>query len=698
MTRLLSLAFIALVAISLALLPEASPAKLAALQAHELLALPISPDTEETLAEVVLRGQAAQQDPANPKHVTLALGGTALDPKSFNGTVDLDDHGLLRRSIVRGLREAAAADIELEIVDKLGPTALSATFQLGSDENGMTLLYAENHHPGFIPLQVKKQWRAPNWLALLPPFIAILLAILFRKPILALFLGVFGGTFVLHHVAGEGVLASTGNGLTDFGKIFWKEASDPDRLLIIGFVVFMLAMVGVLTRAGGIRGLMDSIAKFASSVRNTLIAAYGMGLVIFFDDYANTILVGSTMRPLTDKFRISREKLAYIVDSTAAPVAGLSIFSTWVAYQVSMFSAQLPEAGLASSEGYAVLLETLPFRFYCIFALVLVAALILSGRDFGPMLKAERRARTTGELVSKTGKPMVGEDATALKAAPGVTPRAYVAVVPLLAFIGVTIGMIFVRGGMFQVIEEGRFFSIEGISQILSDGSGNITLFWGSLIGFALACLFAIMQGVGKEIPNAAWQTLKSMFIAFLILYLAWMMGEVCKQLGTASYLSVLLSSKLIPTTLPAVLFLLAGVVAFSTGSSWSTMAILVPLVVGLAFGLGETTEVGGLVLMYMSIGAVLEGAIFGDHCSPISDTTVLSSISCASDHIDHVRTQAPYAIVAMIVAMAVGYLPCAMLGLSPWIAIAIGSVLIVGIVYRFGKLTDPPTTDAVSS
>lgn len=696
MTRLISLAFIALVAIAIALMPEASTAKLAALQSHELLSLKVSEDSEETLAELVLRGPAVSTDPNDPTTRTLSLA-TVVEAKAFNGSVDMLAHPeVLKRSMIRGLREAAGGQgLDLNIGTALEPTDSFANFQLTDFPDGVELTYWVNNQPPEETVVVQQEWRAPSWLSLLPPFIAILLAILFRQPILALFLGVYGGTFVLHHSVGEGIGTSIFAGLNDFRLIFWAEAKDEDRLLIVGFVVFMLSMVGILTRAGGIRGLMDTIAKFANSVRSTLIAAYGMGMAIFFDDYANTILVGSTMRPLTDKFRISREKLAYIVDSTAAPVAGLSIFSTWVAYQVSMYSAQLPAAGMKSSEGYAVLIDTLPYRFYCIFALILVGTLVATGRDFGPMRKAEERARKTGELVRKGGKAMVGETGTSMEPAPGVTPRAMVAIIPLVAFIGVTIGIIFVGGGMAEVWSEGRFFSIAGISQILSDGSGNHTLFWGSLTGLVLACGFAVAAGIAREIPIAAWKTLRSMLVAFVILYLAWMMGRVCESLGTATYLSVLLSDQLLPEALPSVLFLLAAVVAFSTGSSWSTMAILVPLVVGLAFTLGEATEAGGYVLMLMSIGAVLEGAIFGDHCSPISDTTVLSSIACASDHIDHVRTQAPYALVAMGVALGAGYFPCALWGLSPWIALGIGAVTLVILVRWFGKHVEdaPPQT-----
>jgi Na+/H+ antiporter NhaC len=222
------------------------------------------------------------------------------------------------------------------------------------------------------------------------------------------------------------------------------ELLDHARTQIILFVVFMLAMVGVITRAGGIRGVMNRIASLARDARQTQIATWLMGLVIFFDDYANTILVGATMRPLADRFKVAREKLAYIVDSTAAPVAGVSILSTWIAFEVSTFSAQLPDAGLAPSEGYAIFIQTLPYRFYCWFTLIFVGLNVYMGRDFGPMLKAERRARA-GQVLREGATPLVGKSATELEASEHVDSRASTALLPLALFIFTVLGKIIFR-------------------------------------------------------------------------------------------------------------------------------------------------------------------------------------------------------------------------------------------------------------
>ena len=502
------------------------------------------------------------------------------------------------------------------------------------------------------------------------------------------------GSILASQAAGLGLGQSlTQGGLDVVTRYFWNEFKDPFRYEIILFVVFMLAMVGVITRAGGIRGLMERISKLASDVRRTQIATWLMGLVIFFDDYANTILVGTTMRPLTDRFKIAREKLAYIVDSTAAPVAGISIFSTWIAFEVSTFSAQLPDADLLPSQGYSIFLETLPYRFYCLLTLFFVGLVVITGRDFGPMLTAERRARG-GQLLREGATPMVGEAATKLVPAEHVVPRASVALIPIAVFVLGTLLWMLIAGGAFQ--DPQLLTSIRGWGEVL-EGQGSTPLMWGSLAGLVVACVLAWSAGLTREIPSAAWNSLRAMSVGFAILYLAWMIGAVCGDLGTAAYLSAAVRDSLNPYALPVVLFLLSGLVAFSTGSSWSTMSILLPLVVGLSFTMGGSLDVGGHGMLVICIGAVLEGAIFGDHCSPISDTTVMSSIASASDHIDHVRTQMPYALTTMVVALVVGYFPAVFLGLSPWLSLLLGAGVLTFIVLRYGQKAEAPgAADAV--
>ena len=689
------------------LLPHGSPPRLAALQCHEFLHWKVGPapsegvtDERPPLWRMVLDGPAARDAGEGRWEVRLRgmlLGGEPAETDQ------------MRRSLARGFRdlpshgdfEALAKERGITEILVLGedlPEAEGATFRLDAEDGSARIQYWEGE--GRDPVaDILQPWTPPGRGSIFPPLMAVALAVLFRRPLLALFAGILTGAFLMRRAAEAGLAASAGGGALDvFTKYFHDQLVDRDRLLTIGFVFFMLAMVGVMTRSGGIQGLMDAIARRARTVRRTQIATYLMGLAIFFDDYANTILVGSTMRPLTDRFKISREKLSYLVDSTAAPVAGLSVFSTWIAFEVSTFSAQLPAAGLAPADGYEIFFRTIPYSFYCILTLVFVGLVVFTGRDLGPMLDAERRARRTGKVLRPGGVPMVGEKATTMEPAPGIPHAAWRAVLPLLTFLFWTLGHIFVNGiaGVREAQPELPLFSVSGITEVLYAGSGYEPLFYGALAGFAVACIGGITAGLLLDVLRAAWTTVRSMGVAFAILYLAWMIGAVCSDLGTAPYLTSLVGNAIDPLLLPTLLFLLAGGVAFATGSSWSTMSILLPLVVGLAYhmgssavGLAPTGPESGQLLMVMSIAAVLSGAIFGDHCSPISDTTVMSSIASASDHIDHVRTQAPYSLLVMGVAAVFGYLPATYLGLSPWLCVALGSVALAGLLFLFGRRAD---------
>lgn len=684
MTRVLTFVLAIAIVAGVLLLPEASRSKLGILAAYETLLTADGPEVEgaETpkLHDVFFNTPAwKDQEEGLPRFL---LGGVLFADSSEDSDGSMISHGELRTALVRALRQVSGqrkdaddnpAPFELVGADNPAVYGLNVRVELTDDE----LIFGWNMREE--PMQFHRQpFRPADPFTLLPPLVAIALAVMLRRPVLSLFVGVLAGSILLQQGSGDGVVVQAAKGFGEvFTTFFWNEAGNSDRMRVVGFVVAMLAMVGVITKNGGIRGVMNIVAKWARTARSTQMAAFFMGLAVFFDDYANTILVGSTMRPLTDKFRIAREKLAYIVDSTAAPVAGLSIFSTWIAFEVSTFSSQLPMAGMSPEDGYGVFIATLPYRFYCLLSLAFVFLVTFTGRDFGPMLTAERRARKTGRVVREGGTPMVSDVATAMAPAEGITIQAWRAILPLAVFVGVTCGMILYTGGAFKA-DAPSLFSFSGLSAILGGGNSYLALWYGSSLGLAVAVVASLAAGLRFEILDAAYKTLTSMGVALGILYLAWMIGAVCGELNTAHYLTVLLDNLLFPLALPVILFVLSGAIAFSTGSSWSTMSILLPLVVGLSFSLGERTEgIDGYMLMVLSIGAVLEGSIFGDHCSPISDTTVLSSVASASDHIDHVRTQGPYAFFVMLVAIVVGYLPAAAFGLHPGLSLLAGVAIL---------------------
>ncbi|MBC8451131.1 MAG: Na+/H+ antiporter NhaC family protein [Planctomycetes bacterium] len=710
MQRFVSLFVLLALVAALILMPGADPAQLGALEVGDLLgesssSLPVPFDTSgdpvphPTHGQVILASSHVRDaEEAGGRILTLGRvvvigpGGVPVDAGS-----DSESHvnASARRAILATLRELFAADSDgssLLVDGETEPTPGGLDFELGVESGDWgargSQRYLSYEGAGLQGLATGS-WSPPEKSSLIPPLFAIALAVLFRKPVIALGLGVLVGTYLVSTEAGASVLASAATAPLDFvHPYFWNELISRDRYLIIGFVVAMLAMIGVLSRSGGIQGLMDHIARFSTTVRRTQIVTWVLGLLVFFDDYTNTIVCGATMRPLSDRFKISREKLAYLVDSTAAPVAGLMIVSTWIAFEVSTFSNQLPAAGLLTSDGYTVFLETLPYRFYCILTIFFVGLIVFSGRDFGPMLTAERRARRTGQLLRPGGQPMVSEEGTALETAPGLEPAAWRALVPITAFLFVTVWQILSTGGAFDGTVE-HVLSVQGLKDVLGNASSSLALFQGSTTGLVLAVGIALLAKLGTETFRAAWTTLRSMGVAVVILYLAWMVAAVCGDLGTAPYLTALLGDSMHPAALPAILFVLSGLVSFATGTSWGTMGILLPLVVGLSFAIGERSDLGGHLVMVMSIGAVLEGSIFGDHCSPISDTTVLSSVACAADHVDHVRTQAPYALMTMGVGILFGYLPCAFFGMSPLLGLAVGASVLVAVVFTFGRKAD---------
>ena len=711
MRRALPLLVTLLVAVLLFCVQGPTQLQLAAMTAGDLLSKPDSrgahlPDLS-ILGEEILRDAEELGDGALQLKLAPVQEAGPL-PTANNGTTySIAAAAEVRRSVLTSLR-SLAAERGGSLATAIAPDGGHFELTLIVCENGdllRTLAWNESPNPeasertgtetliGSTALAESIPWVAPSKTSLLPPLVAVLLAVSFRRTILALFAGVWIGATVLVLQGTTSAWLAAPVGFYDvFAHFLWTKINNVDNTRTVLYVLCMLSMVGLLIRSGGIRGLMDAIARRAKDARSTQVATWFLGLTIFFDDYSNTVLVGSTMRPLTDRFRIAREKLAYLVDSTAAPVAGLSLLSTWIAFEVSTFSAQLPAAGISPTAGYEIFLATLPYRFYCILTLVFVGLVVCTGRDFGPMLKAEKRARRTGELIAPGSKPLVDERANCIEVAPDVTPRALHAIVPLLAFVFVTFFTILLRGGAFAGTPDG--FSMEWLSGVLLSGSGSIPLLVGSGTGLLLSALVCVRVGIAREIPKAAWTILSSMGSAFAILYLAWLIGMVCGELGTAQYLTALIGDSLSPLLLPAILFLLSSAIAFATGSSWSTMMILLPLVVGLSYTLGETISLGGYTLMLMSIGAVLEGSIFGDHCSPISDTTVLSSMSSASNHMDHVKTQAPYALVTMGTAMAFGYLPCAIFGISPWLGLALGILALTALVKVIGKRADEEGTE----
>jgi Na+/H+ antiporter NhaC len=422
---------------------------------------------------------------------------------------------------------------------------------------------------------------------------------------------------------------------------------------------------------------------WANTPRRAQLATGTLGVGMFFDDYANTLVVGNTMRPVTDRLKVSREKLAYIVDSTAAPVACVAFVTTWIGYEVGLVGTAVEGLDGFNQGAYSIFLSSLAYSFYPWLALYFVFVVANSSRDFGPMARAEIRARTTGQVVSPQAKldKAAEEDNDEMRPKDDIPLRAYNAVIPILVLVGTVLGGLYVTG-------EG-----ESLRDIIGSADSYTSLIWGSLLGVLTAAVLSVGQRLLslEETVEAWYGGLKSMLFAMIILVLAWALSDITGVLHTADYLVSVLGTTLPPGVVPAIIFVLAAATAFATGSSWGTMGILMPLVVPLVWAVLQANNMAdpsNYHIMYSAVSCVLAGSVWGDHCSPISDTTILSSMASGCDHIDHVRTQLPYAMSVGLVALLVGTLPAGF-GFPWWLSLLIGAVLLSGALRLFGTPVD---------
>ncbi|MFO7767730.1 MAG: Na+/H+ antiporter NhaC family protein [bacterium] len=521
----------------------------------------------------------------------------------------------------------------------------------------------------------------PGWLSLVPPLLAIALALIFKQVLISLFAGIWiGAIFIYDYSIFTGLLRA-------LDTYVIGAVADPDHAAIILFSMTLGGMVGILAKSGGTQGIVNIMREKALDYRKGQIASWAMSMLMFFDDYANVLLVGNTMRPFTDRLRISREKLAYLVDASAAPVVSLFFISTWIGFEVGLLDQALQVAGLEQN-AYITFLKSTPYRFYSVFSIVFVFFIAWSGRDFGPMLAAEKRARETGETLRPGSVPLMDKELSEMVAADVEKPRWYNGLVPIIVVIVSVIAGLFYSG--YQNLAAGDAATL---TNLLGGANSYHVLMWAAFAGAVTAAAMVVTQRILslQETLDAWIQGCKSMVVAMTILVSAWGIGAITVDMKTADYIIFGTQDILSPHLIPMLTFVIAAFTGFSTGSSWGTMAILYPLVVPLsvAAGMGLPEATAGAIFLG-TIASVLSGSVFGDHCSPISDTTIMSSMSAGCDHIDHVKTQIPYAVTVMLVSAAVGYLPTGW-GLQWYISIPIGLVVVVLPIYIFGRRSRVP-------
>ncbi len=533
---------------------------------------------------------------------------------------------------------------------------------------GMTLLYVLGHVAGPMPL----------WVSILPPLVAIVMALLIKEVISSLFVGILTGTFLMALYGGASPVSALGGGLLRVVDTYVVNSLfDADHVTIIVFTLIIGGMVRIITVNGGMQGVVNWLSRRAHGPRSGQLMTFLMDLCIFFDDYSNTLVVGNTMRPVADKLKVSREKLAYIVDSTSAPVVAVAFVTTWIGAELSYIQDGIRAIGLEAS-AYSVFFHSLAYSFYPFLTLGFVLMIIFSGRDFGPMLKAERKARKASAME--------------IEMTNGVSRPAHIidALIPLAVLIfGTIIGLIATGYDASVWQAETGFFS--KLSATIGAANSYKALLWASLLSLLTTIVMTLLRGdmeFGKIMEEMV-EGFKAMFNAVLILTMAWSIALVTKDMHTAEFVSrLLLQWSLSPWLVPVLTFALAALIGFSTGTSWGTMAILYPLILPASWLLCQEQGLNveaTMPLFYNVVASVLAGSVMGDHCSPISDTTIMSSLASSCNHMQHVSTQMPYALSVGATALLMGVLPTA-LGLPSWVAFLTGFAVLWLVVRFVGK------------
>jgi Na+/H+ antiporter NhaC len=499
-------------------------------------------------------------------------------------------------------------------------------------------------------------------LSLLPPFVALLLCFLTKEVIASLFFGVFVG----------GLLVAQGNPFAAVAHAWnWSSAQLMDTWQAEYFLFLFVVGggIGIMYKLGGGLALVRKLEKKVNTSKRSEILIWALGLLIFFNEYANTAIVGTATKSISDNHKISREKFSFLLDSTASPVSGLSPISDWAGFQTNTIAVSLTAIGGAAALGtsaYSIWLKSIPYMYYCWFAIALVLITAITQRNFGPMQKAEYRARTEGKLMRDSATPAGSvEQEVGEVSEKNLTIWSFI--LPVASLVGLAFfGMWWTGGGA----------SAESFGAALGDADTALALLWGAfgmtIVGMAMGLILKIMTF--KELMDTFMSGAKTMFVAFLLMVFAWALKASCDAVGTADYTvaKILPLVENAPAILPIVIFLVCMLLSFGLGTSWGTMAIITPIAIPLVMA-ATGNDLNWIV--YATVGSILSGSIFGDHCSPISDTTIVSSTFAGSDHMDHVTSQIPYAVFAAVVAIF-GYI-LMLVGLPWFLILPIGFVLL---------------------
>ncbi|MFZ1705730.1 MAG: Na+/H+ antiporter NhaC family protein [Saprospiraceae bacterium] len=559
----------------------------------------------------------------------------------------------------------------------------------------------------------------PFILSIVPPLVAILCALLLKEVLLSLFLGIWSGVFILGGLRIDSFFHFIHSIWQVVEVYVVKALSDSGHVSIIVFSMLIGGMVALISKNGGMAGVVLKLSVYAKTKKSSQFVTWLLGVIIFFDDYANTLVVGNTMRPITDKFKVSREKLSYIVDSTAAPIAAVAFITTWIGAQLTYIQSGMANIQIDGDYSpYGLFFSSLQYSYYPFLTLIFIILIIYTGKEYGPMLTAERRAET-GQVSSASKDNEDEPNMEDLSPVKGAAIHWGKAAIPVLTVVFVTIfalletgftaqyNELFPSGGLSSwgviwtklndVLPQGEQGFFVKLGKIIGSADSYVSLLWASLSGLIVAIILTLADRSMKLFHTMHWVTVgfKTMLPALLILVLAWALASVTHELHTAEFISLAIAGNVSPIFMPSLVFILSFLIAFSTGSSWSTMAIFYPIAIPATYavcmdaGLDQAETLNHIIHV---ISVVLAAAVFGDHCSPISDTTILSSLASDCNHLDHVKTQMPYAMTVGGVSLILSFLS-AWINLGFWFNFAlflIGSFALYVIIQTIGKKVEP--------
>lgn len=495
-----------------------------------------------------------------------------------------------------------------------------------------------------------------GWLSLIPPVLAVVLAIITKNVIISLFLGTFFGVLII--TGGNPLTATT----ETIGNFLFPQLTDSYNAAVLVLLFFIGGFVALVEKSGGGAALAAKTVKSINSKVKAQLSAWCGGLIIFFSDLGTPLIIGPVFENIFDKARISREKLAYIIDSTSSPIAVLIPFIGWGVYIMGLIKSEFEGLGITTSE-FETFIQVIPFQLYAILTVLMVPMVALLKLDFGPMAKAERRTAETGELYWKGSKPLRRPDKNSYT--DDKEGRAILIWLPLLV-LGITLfGLLLTKGFPFEPVDGNDF---------------RVSLTTAYLFAAITIIVLLVILRLKKfsEIFDIYTSGMQKMVYVAVTLVLAWSLGTVIGEMGTANFIVDVMQGRVPAFIIPALLFIIGAIVSLASGSSWGTFAIMLPIAIPMAVALDAQ--------LLVCIGAVLSGGIFGDHSSPISDTSILSSTGAGADHIDHVKTQFPYALTNAIIAL-IGFVVAGLTG-SPW-TVLLAIVLLVAAVFILSKLTN---------